>query len=176
MTNRNRRSTGSRRTRRRTGRNVWVNHDVNATPVVNSLSLLDIMQNAPDFMVFDTTVVSVIIESLNYSYVSIAPAGVRRISVGIMALHEGIDASDISPILVDGVGPPWMVLLENSHSISGLTVQNLSLTPTGPIHIKAKRRFRENETTLFLVIQSNHIAADTVPALIGIIRTLIHIP
>jgi len=175
MTSR-RRSTRSRGTRRRTGRNVWVNHDVNTTPAVNSLGLLNIMQNAPDFMTFDTTVVSIVVVSLQYSYVSIAPAGIRRISVAFQAMHEGIDAADITPTLTDGVGPPYMGVLHASHSISGLTVQNLDLTPQGPVVFKSKRRFRENETTLFMINQSVHVATDTTPALTGFIRTLLHIP
>jgi len=90
-------------TRKRTGRNVWVNNDVNLSPTLNAFELKDILENAPDFMTFDTTIVSVIIESLNFTYDSLAPAGVRRMAIALIVAPESITTSQLDPILFDGV-------------------------------------------------------------------------
>ncbi len=177
MTTRNRRSTRRSSTRRRTGRDVWVNFDVNQVLTLGNIASFDLLVGAAEFMVFDSTIQAVIIEHLDYSYVSVAPAGIRRIAVGFMTGLNTLDSIDFTGPLVDGVGPAWMGMLGASHSVSGLTVQNLTMTPAGPITLKSKRRFRENDATLWMVTQNNHnIAIDTSLALTGLIRILLHIP
>jgi len=165
---------GSRR--RRTGRDVWVNHDLNEIPLVNGIGNKDLLIPAPDFMTFDTTINSVILEDIHFSYDSLAPAGLRRFAIGLVVLKENLGSANMPVILQDGVGPPWLGMLHAAGNISGVAPQNINLTPNGPVIFKAKRRFRENDSTLYLVFQSVSPAADTAPLLSGIIRILIHIP
>jgi len=162
--------------RRRTGRLVWVNNDVNLIPTVSGVNLTAILTNAPDFMLFNTTIVTVIIQSLVFTYDSIAPAGTRRFFIGLRTAPELIDAVDFPNPLTDGVGPPWMAVLHNAHNVSGVAPQTLNLTPNGPVVVKAKRRFKQNNETLFLHTQSVSPAVDTNPLLSGFIRTLLYIP
>ena len=171
-----RRNTRSSRRGRRTGRDVWVNHDVNFSLTNNNISNFDLLTNAKDFMLFDTTITSVIIEDLHFSFDSLAPAGLRRIAIGLITGNAELDSTDFTSPLVDGVGPPWMVMLTSALNLSGVAPQNMTLTKNGPMTIRSKRRFKENDSTLFMVIHNISPAVDTTLLLSGIIRTLIHVP
>ncbi len=176
MTNRNRRSTRRNTRSGRTGRLVWVNHDVNEIPVANTLGIRNILANAKDFMLFDTTVVSIIIENLTWTFDSVAPAGTRRMAVALLQGKDTLDIADFTNLLVDGVGPAYMLLLGKTLNLSGVQPQTIQITPDEPVHIKAKRRFKENDQTIFLLHQNTTPAADTAQQLTGLIRTLIYVP
>jgi len=174
MTQRNRRSRS--RGRRRSGRMVWVNHDLNLVLAPNTIQLQNLLVNAPDFMLFDSTIQTVIIEDLSFTFDSLAPAGLRRIAIGLIVAQELIDPDDLAAPLVDGTGPGWLGMLTTALNLSGVAPQNMSLTPHGPQRFNAKRRFRENDVTLHMQMQNVTPASDTNLKLSGIIRTLLHIP
>ena len=178
MTTRNRRSRRSRGSQRRTGRNVWVNHDVNEIPVVNTLTTRNLLVNAKDFMLFDTTIVNVIIEDLKWTFTSTSTSGTRRLAIALITGMDTLDAADFSSLYLDDVGPPYMVLLTKTIRVddAGSLPHNVDITPQGPVVVKAKRRFKENDATLWLIIQQLGPATDPNQELSGIIRTLIHIP
>ncbi len=179
MTTRNRRSgRRSRGTRRRTGRNVWVNHDLNEVPVVNTLTTRNLLVNAKDFMLFDTTIVSVIIEDLHWSFTSTTTSGTRRLAIAMLTGLDTLDAADFTSLFVDDVGPAYMVLLTKTLRVddAGSLPHNVNITPQGPITLRAKRRFKENDATLWLLIQQVGPATDPNQELSGLVRTLIHIP
>jgi len=173
MTNRNRRRFTPRR---RTGRDVWVNHDLNEIPVPNTVQIKNLLLPAPDFMTFDTTVNTIIVEDIHWGFDSLAPAGLRRLALGFVVLRTGTGPGGAPAPLTDGVGPPWMGMLHASENLSGVAPQNISVIKGDPIRFKAKRRFRENESSVFLVYQTISPGADTNQTLSGVIRILIHIP
>jgi len=179
MTQRNNRFRGRPARRRgRTGRNVWVNTNVNSTLAPDAVQILDLLTPAADFMTFDTTVVSVIVVNLHYSFASLGPDHNVHIACGLLTAIDTMDANDAPIPLEDNIGPPWMGLLMKSERVSGVASQNIPLTPNSEaLRFQAKRRFRENNSTVWLVMQSSNAGiADSGITLDGIIRVLIHIP
>ena len=172
-----RRSRGSRgRSRGRTGRNVWVNENINEIVVINGIQIRDILGSAEQFMTFDTTVQEVIVTDLHYSFVSVAPAGVRNFRCALIVGSKLLDAADFQVLFADSLGPAWMGVWGNHVSVTGVDVQNLPLTPREGLRFHSKRRFRENNDTVWFVFQNVAPATDTTPLLSGMFRTLIHIP
>ena len=163
--------------RRRTGRNVWVNHDVNQIPIGNQLGTKDLLTGAAkDFMLFDTTVVRTIIQNLTWTFDSLAPAGTRRMAVAMLQGHTNLDQADFSNLLVDDVGPAYLGILSRTINVSGVAPVTLEITPPEPVIWKSQRRFKENNQTIWLLHQNITPAADTNQQLTGYIRMLIHIP
>jgi len=178
MTNRNRRFSGrpTRRTSGRHGRLVWVNADVNEIPVAGILGIRDLLTAADAFMTFDTTIITTIIESMSHTYNSVAPAGTRSARVALQTGPVASFASNFASLFVNSIGPPWMYLASEVHNITGVQVQELDLVPNPPTVVKSKRRFKENNNTLWLIHQTVHPAADTNLQLLGYVRTLLRIP
>jgi len=177
MTTRNRGRPRARQSRRQ-GRNVWVNNNVNSVLGISSISILDLLLPAEEFMKFDTTVVSIVVTGLNLAWDAIDDAGTgnRHIAVGFFRGLRTLDAADAPLLLVDSIGAPWMGTLWASTSLTGVQRANLNLTPSGPVQFKAKRRFAENDSTIWMAIQNFSSINDLNIELSGLIRTLIYIP
>ncbi len=172
-----RRTRGFRGTRRRTGRNVWVNNDVNAAPVNGVVGAVDLLVGALDFMRFDSTVQTIVIPNLNLAFDSLAPSGNRRIAINFQVGRDTLDPADFESPFLDNVGPPYMGVLSQTKRVSGVQVQNIPLIDPGKgISFDSKRRFRENNSTLWMVFMFLSVAADTSITLDGHVRTLLHIP
>ncbi len=135
---------------------------------------------AADFMTFDTTIVSVIIPDLTITAQVDDSGGTLNFRVALMVAPEAMDADDFQPLFADSIGPPWM-WVNGVHAlavINSLVTAPLAGGVHGPARIKSKRRFKENNVTLFL-LQQNVVEAGTNLSnfrLSGMIRTLIHIP
>ena len=178
MTNRNRRSFGrpGRRTSGRHARLVWVNENVNEIVVPNTKAARDLLTAAKDFMTFDTTIIETIVTDLTWSFDSIAPSGKRQMRLALQIAPSAMDSDDFSFLFADSVGSPWMGVFGETRNLSGVQTQNFEFTKNGVLRFSSKRRFRENESTLFLIYQSLSPAVDTSNTLDGMIRTLLRIP
>ena len=174
MTNRNRRT--SRGPRRRPGRNVWVNENINTIVTPNNIQILDLLSFAQDFMTYDTTINEVIITDLHWSFTTTDPAGLRQMRCGLIVAPKGMDANDFQVPFGDHIGTPWMGMWGNHLRMSGVQNGNISLAPAEGLRFHSKRRFRENDSTLWLVYQSVVSGVDGDNLLSGMSRTLIHIP
>ena len=174
MTNRNRRQP----TRTRKGRNVWVNQSFNAALVIDGLAQVNLLTVAQDFMTFDTTVVQVVIPVFNYAVLTDAQIGTREIRYAIIAAPTNMDASDHSTLFTDTIGPPYMYTGGDAFRTGAIGQLNLSmvLANGGPIVAKAKRRFRENDSSIFLLLDNESESGDSSLTVTGFARVLIHIP
>jgi len=177
MTNRNRRNSRNT-TRRRSGRNVWVNNSFNATLVPDALAQVNITQGAMDFMTFDTTVVQVIISVFNYAVLTNANIGTRELRYALILAPSNMDSSDHDTLFSDTIGAPYMFTGGDAFRTGAAGQLNLSmvLSNGGPIIAKAKRRFRENDSSVFLLLDNESDPGDTSLTVTGWARTLIHIP
>ena len=177
MTNRN---TTRRRSQpaRRTGRNVWVNQSFNATLVIDGLAQVNLLTVAQDFMTFDTTVVQVVITVFNYAVLTGPTVGTREIRYALILAPINMDASDHSTLFTDTIGPPYMYTGGDAFRTGAAGQLNLSLILAngGPIVAKSKRRFRENDSSVFLLLDNESEADDTQLVVTGWARVLIHIP
>ena len=180
MSNRNRRP---RSRTRRSGRFVWVNRAFAPTALVNNvLQAFDLLAVAPEFMVFDTTITRVHVPFLQVDFSPDATEGYREIRWNLQVARTTMDApQDFQSMQVDSVGPPWMhtagIGVQLPAGLPAGSQQNLLLSDTrNPADIKAKRRFRENSVTLFLLVETNMNAGDTGLSMNGLIRTLLWIP
>ena len=178
MTNRNRARRPAARTQaRRTGRNVWVNENINAVLVQNSIQAIDCLSAAADFMTFDTTLETVIVPDMAYTLTTTTGAGKRQIRCAFIVGPSTMDADDFQAPFADSIGPPWLgVFGSTAHLANGVLFTSTLAGPGFPIRYKARRRFRENNSTLFLLVQTLSVQADTNIALDGMVRTLLHIP
>ncbi len=178
MTTRNRRSGRRSGTRRRTGRNVWVNQSLNFPLSGGGITAVNLLDSAADFMTFDTTIVAVIVTDLHVSYEILGSGGFVSVRVALQTAPSMMDSADFETLFINSIGPPWMWTRGRTSRNSIGDLVNLDFTPTEGTRIKAKRRFRENDSTLFLVIQSLLEAGTTIDNanMIGMFRTLLHIP
>ena len=164
------------RPRGRPGRNVWVNENVNASLTLNTVLPINLLTSASDFMTFDTTIRSVIIPDLTFTGTTTAVFGKRQIRCALIVAPTNMDADDFEPLFADSIGPPWLGVFGRTVAFGTVaTVFSMDLALTG-LRFKAKRRFRENDSTLFMITQNLGNPADTGFALDGMVRTLIHIP
>ena len=179
MTTRTRTPRRTSGTRRRTGRLVWVNKNIQQLLTDNGVSRIDLLDAAKDFMVFDTTIVSVLISELWYN-ISVEAAVVfnRRVRCVMQTAIKTIDTADFEPLFGDSIGPPYMWTGGNGELKSGGGFEpRMDIIPQGePVFVKAKRRFKENDASLFLVAETKIASGDASVELNGYIRTLIYIP
>ncbi len=166
---------------RRTGRNVWINEDFNILlgAGTNATPLLAV---AADFMTFDTTIVRVVIPTLHFHMLTDATTNTRQIRVAWQIGPTRMDSDDFQTLFVDSIGAPWMYM--TGGAIKTAAIQEITITLAGgavnaalpAIDMKAKRRFRENESTLFMISEFTKASGDTDPRLRGYSRTLVHVP
>ncbi len=165
--------------RRRSGRLVWVNHRLDQVALaLNGSVLIDVLTSAADFMVFDTTIVSVLFTHLSASVTTSVDQATRSTGAALFVGHENLDVADITDgPLSSSIGPPWMWHSMNCLSQGVVSRLNLPLVQIGlGLFVKAQRRFKENNSTLFLVVETDVHANDTAADLTGYIRTLLRIP
>ncbi len=177
MTNRNR-SRAPRRPRRRTGRLVWVNRHIESGMAVDTLLSLDMLTAASEFMVFDTTIVAVVINDLVLRLTTDATSGLRQVRCALVTGKDTLDAADFDDSLfANSIGPSYMWFGGNSLQTAAISNVTLPLTPVGePVLVKSSRRFRENNQTLWLVAENRVNAGDSALQLNGHLRALIRIP
>ncbi len=178
MTSRNRSPRRTSAPRRRTGRNVWVNTSLAAGLVANSTVAIGLLGGAADFMTFDTTIVGVIIPDLTLMGVNSGSVSQFRTRWALQIAPTTMDSDDFQVPDADSIGPPWMHVKGKALNILASAPFTLDYVEgQSEIRVKAKRRFRENDSTLFMVFQS--VASGGVPtslSLVGMVRTLLHIP
>ncbi len=176
MTNRNRRS--QTRTNRRSGRLVWANQSISLGLSFNTLAIQDVLTPAADFMLFDTTIMRIVAPTLALTFTSEVTRRVRSVRWAFLVANENIDAVDLQGLFATTTGSPWL-------GVGGLTAVNsavaditMSLSAQDNIiDLKAKRRFRENSATLWLLLETAGFGgADANLLVTGFVRTLIRIP
>ncbi len=180
MTNRNRRNFRSfRGGRRRTSRKVWVNRSIGSTLVVDTDALIDVLSSSEEFMKFDATILAVHIAHLFVTVTVDATVTNRRVGAALLTGHENLDSIDITEGPLDsGVGPAWLWQQSVAVRTVGAGEQgfNIVSAATGGINVRAKRRFTENNETLWLLIDNEVEAGDTLMFVDGFLRTLLLIP
>ena len=162
---------------RRTGRNVWVNENINEIPVDNTIAAINFLTQAKDFMKFDTTIVSVVVTDLNFSFQKLTQ-GVVDFRYALMVAPDTMDNDDFQTLFADSVGSPWMYMSGLHGLVPDQGIASFQFAG-GPdtVRIKAKRRFRENNSTLWLIHQNVVTVGSTINEnLGGMVRTLLHIP
>ena len=178
MTNRNRRMPARRSSgRRRTGRNVWVNQNLNEVLLDNGTVLFPILDAAEEFMKFDVTIKAVILPNFSNQW-TIGIPHEYQMRAALLVAHEGLDASDLTDLpFADSVGPPWLGVLGHSSFRDGGS-HDIQLSGGGNpiIQFRAQRRLRENNSTLFMMVQTVVSSATVANQISGMARTLLHIP
>ncbi len=161
---------------------VWVNQRPLISLVTDANNLFDLLIPAKDFMLFDTTIVGIRISQLNISFTSGGASALKTFAASILVGHVGLDQNDVSANpLEPSVGPPWMWHGFASSRVSGASNVTLNLVTSaqgqGGLLVKAQRRFKENNATLFLLVRYNDGGViDTNIMVDGFVRTLIRIP
>jgi len=165
---------------RRSGRNVWVNENINSAPAQNTLISIPLLSAAVDFMTFDTTIVEVIVTDLAFTAQVDDSGGTINTRWALITGHDQLNAADFDALFADTVGPAWMYV-GGAHALS--TINSLVTLPYaggpfGPIRAKSKRRFKQNNTTLFMLFQTVVEAGTNLSnvRLSGMTRTLLHLP
>ncbi len=177
---RGRRSRPSGRGPRRVARRVWVNRFIGVGGItVDSKVLVDLLSSASEFMIFDCTILAVQLSYLYWTYTADATDAIRSVGAALLTGQENLDAADILEGPLDsGIGPSW--LWQQSVALrtdaAALVSMNIVSSTTGGIRVRAKRRFTENNETLFLVAQNLGEAGDTELQLQGFCRTLLLVP
>ena len=177
MTNRNRRARRPA-ARGRTARLVWVNQFIDVALGLDSINIIDMLVSAVDFMTFDTTIVSVKIPWLSVSNDAAAVEGIRAVSMALIVAPDAMDADDFTQLHTNSIGPPWLYYTGQSARFAATAQQitfDLVQNP-GMIDVKANRRFRENDSTLWMLIQNDFAAGDANLNVRGFCRTLLRIP
>ena len=177
MTTRSRRFS-PRRSGRRTSRKVWVNRIIQGALTIDTIQLFDMLTSAVDFMKFDSTILRVLFPSLSVSFDATATLGNREFAFSVFTGPENLDSADVPDLFTSGIGQPHMSYAKNNFRLAA-TAQSVTtdLRPNGEtLDIKAKRRFKENDTTLWLALQNNLITNDATIEINGLCRTLLLIP
>ncbi len=177
MTSRNRRFPARRRPQR-TSRRVWVNQNIAVALTENSIQIIDLLDAAPEFMLFDSTILRVILSPFFFSINISANQLIREVRYALFVGNELLDSADVPGLFTNTVGPPWMhVGGEGALFTAASQLATFDLTSGRPhIEVRAKRRFKENDATLWLAIQNEAHASDVSLRIDGYARTLIHIP
>ena len=165
-------------TRRRTGRNVWVNEHIGVALPPNSFSFTELLTEAAEFMVFDTTVVHIVIPAFFIQATFLVSDGLVTTRYAIIKASKLADGDDFEQLFIDSIGPPWLGVFGGSITGDpGPHGLNIAGGGAPVLHFKAKRRFTENNDTLWLLMQSaNSGGATGTTTVEAMVRTLIHIP
>ena len=157
---------------------VWINRQIGSVLTVDALTIFDLMTGADNFMKFDTTIVRVVIPTLRFSITTDATAAVRHCRIALTTGRDTLDVLDFQSLFVDSTGPPWLYVTGTAFASEGVSVNTLTLDSTlgRPQEIKSARRFKENDSTLWLVVENRAEAGDTALRIDGFIRTLVRIP
>ena len=175
MTTRNRRPP---RTRARTSRRVWVNQNVETALTVNTRQIIDVLQAAPEFMLFDTTILRVILAPLFFTTITTVTQGIREVRYSLFIGTELLDSDDSPTLFNNTIGADHMHV-GGSGALFSSTTQLVTFDLTEGIEhidVKAKRRFRENDSTLWLLVENEGVAGDVGLRMDGYVRTLLHVP
>ena len=163
----------------RAARRVWVNTKVNKSLTIDSVDILDLLTGvAETWMLFDSTILSIKIPWLSYSMEAAAVNAVRELAWYLITGKSTLDAVDFTPPRTSGVGPS-MLYCGGSSARLAATAQSFTIdltegTPT--IDINTMRRFKENDETLWLVIENASEAGDASFLVSGLVRTLLLVP
>ena len=112
-----------------------------------------------------------------YAFNTDTTSGKRQVRIAFQVAPSTMDGDDFESLFADSIGPPWMGMLGRTVNFANIaTAATFDLLAGAPIRFKARRRFRENDSTLFMVIQNLTPGVDTDLTLDGMVRTLIRIP
>ncbi len=175
MTNRNRRPRAARPAR--SARMVWVNARVSVAPTVSTLGAEDLLAGAQEFMKFDTTILGVVITRIAFSLDSNA-VGRKDFACALEVGKDTLDSLDFENPLVSSIGPAWLWHGIVTQPLPIADNQNLVVVTgaDGATMVKAKRRFRENDATLWFIHNNATNGADDNLALQAYFRILLRIP
>ena len=166
------------RNSKRTARKVWVNKQLSTNLTIDTIQGIDLMTSAVDFMKFDATIVAVILSGLTISFDAAATLGLNRFGLALIVGLDTLDSADFASPLQSTIGPSWLwnQVATFRQAAAAVTV-NQGFGPVGDvIRVRAQRRFRENDATLFMVAENSMVAGATNIQLNGMARILLHIP
>ena len=179
MTTQRRGRRSQARPRVRTSRRVWVNEHVDLNLVVDTIQITDLLSAADQFMLFDATVLAVIAPTLTYTMSVAAVEERRSLRWALVVGKNTLDSDDVQTLFTDSIGAPWLYFGGFENRFAAVAAQfsvDFVAQNRAPIRVKAKRRFVENDDTLWLVIQNNSNAGDTNLNITGMFRTLLYVP
>ena len=154
-----------------------MNHFINVALTVNTQQIINLLSTAATFMLFDSTILRVIIPSLALTYDAAANLGNRRVAVALETGKDTLDSADMQSLLSSSVGAPWMYYTRTENRLAAVAAATTQfLSPPEGIDIKSKRRFRENDSTLWMTVENQMDPADANLQLQGQARTLLRIP
>jgi len=165
-------------TRKRAGRNVWVNENINSIMTANSVLALNCLTDAKDFMTFDTTIVQIIIPDFSIQFLTLVSDSIVNWRGVFQTAPTLMETDKFQVPFADSVGAPWMGTM-GGHAYANPGPHDIVIAGGGnpALRFQAKRRFRENDSTLVLMMQLVHSGGDIGSVRIsGFIRTLLHIP
>jgi len=168
----------SRRGKPRTSRRVWVNTRINQSLTVDTIEIVDLLAGAAEFMVFDCTVLAMMVTWLTYTSDLAATLGTREIAVAIHKGDELLDSADAISPRTSSIGPPWLWNKCSSARFAATAQSQTTdlISGENAVRIKAMRRFTENNQTLWLTVENASEAGDTNLNLSGMVRTLLLVP
>jgi len=158
---------------------------VNKRPLITiataTPNLFDLLTAAGDFMLFDTTIVGVRISQLTLTLTGGASTQLKTFGASLLVGPTELDQQDVTSPIIDSIGPSWLWHGFASVRVPAAAEATLNIVTSaqgqGGLLVKAQRRFRENNATLFLlVVYTDGGAVDTNIQVDGFIRTLIRIP
>ncbi len=178
MTTQRRGRRSQRTPRARTSRRVWANSTIATSLTVDAIQIIDMLAIADDFMLFDSTILSVLMTDLFVSFDAAAVLETRQFQIALLTGKNTLDSDDFLSLFASNIGPPYMWRTGKQARLAA-SVQAVTVDFTEGAHeirIKAKRRFTENDETLWFVVQNNMNAGDSNVVLSGTCRVLLHIP
>jgi len=128
-------------------------------------------------MTFDSTISAIVIPDMAATGSAAASNGKRQWRIAFQVAPSTMDLDDFQALYADSIGAPWMGMYGVTANIVANALYTFDLTGGIPQRLRAKRRFRENDSTLWMIYQNlSASGADFALALDGMVRTLIHIP
>ena len=120
MTNRNRSRAPGRR-QQRTSRRTWVNQNISANLTTNTIQIVDLLQAAPEFMLFDTTILRVILDPFFATANLSANQLIRQFRYAIFTGIDTLDSDDVPTLFANTIGPTWMHVGGNGSLFSAVS-------------------------------------------------------
>ena len=167
----------------KTGRLTWANRFI-AYPqslAATGRQFFDLLASAESFQKFDSTIVHVI-GALSFTYIQVAAGSSSEdciVGAYLYVADDNLQLTNFPDLTAEATQPSYLwthyhaARILRTTETAGDQADN-SLNWYAPLDVKAMRKFRENNKTLWLVIDN----ISTTHSLLfgGLIRTLVRIP